>query len=264
MGGTSEAGPIAEAIAAEGFSVLVSMATDTPLAHPPSSAIELRQGRLDVEQLSALIAERGITALVDAAHPFAMDAHRTAEQAAANVGIPYLHWLREESALVAHPNLHFAQGHEQAAQLASGLQRPILLTVGSRNLVPYVRAARIGGLPIFARVLPGEESEEACRIAGLHDSEIIRARGPFTVEDTRFLLRSLAIGTLVTKESGPAGGVPEKLEAAIGSQCHVVVVQRAVFAERNLYRTIAQLTSALIGLHSVRAQSPRSQSRSSS
>jgi precorrin-6A/cobalt-precorrin-6A reductase len=174
-----------------------------------------------------------------------VEAHKAAKQAAQNARIPYLHWLREESDLTGFPNLHQATDHQAAAQMAVAFRQPILLTVGSRNVAPYATAARAANLPIYARVLPCQESEESCRLAGLHDAEVIAARGPFTAEDTFELLCSLKIGTLVTKESGNSGGVPEKLEAATRANCNVVIVQRAAFEEPNLCHTLDELITML-------------------
>lgn len=249
MGGTSESATIAQAIADAGLSVLVSMATDVPLTLPSCRNIETRRGRLSLEQLIDLIGERGITALVDAAHPYALEAHKTARAAAQHASIPYIHWLRPESDLSSFANLRFAANHDEAARLAVGLRRPILLTIGSRNLSPYVCAARAANVAMYARVLPCSESVEACHVAGLRVSEVVAARGPFTVEDTLLLLRSLQIGTLVTKESGEAGGVPEKLEAATRAECNVVVVQRASFDERDLCRTLDEMIYKLRSCH---------------
>jgi precorrin-6A/cobalt-precorrin-6A reductase len=249
MGGTSESAMIAEMIADAGFSVLVSMATEVPLLLPSRTGVESRRGRLNLEQLGELIVARGVTAIVDAAHPFAMDAHGTAERAAELAHIPYIHWLRDGTDFTELPNLHVALDHQGAARIAVGLKLPILLTIGSRNLVCYVRAARAAKLRVYARVLPVGESEDACRDAGLQDGEVISARGPFTVEDTQSLLQSLKVGTLVTKDSGRAGGVPEKIEAASREHCNVVVVKRANFDGKNVCRTLGEIVSALQSTH---------------
>jgi precorrin-6A/cobalt-precorrin-6A reductase len=249
LGGTGESARIAEAIRDAGLSVLVSMATEIPLALPSGPGIESRRGRLNLEQLVRLIEEIEITALVDAAHPFAAEAHKTAMQAAQRTNIPYLHWLRDESDLSGYSNLHMAADHQSAAQMAATLRRPILLTIGSRNLLPYVHAARGAALPVYARVLPCQESEESCRLAGLDKSKVIAARGPFAVEDTLVLLRGLEIGTLVTKESGRVGGVAEKLEAATRAKCNVVIVQRTAFNEGHVYRTFDALIGMLTSYH---------------
>jgi len=249
MGGTSESFMIAKAIGDAGFPVLVSMATDIPLTLPGGQNIETRHGRLNLEQMIALIGERRISTLVDSAHPYAIRTHETAKLAAQHASIPYIHWLRAESDLSSFTNIHMAANHEEAAQAAVDLQRPILLTIGSRNILPYIRAARAAKLAIYARVLPCSESENACRSAGLSKSRVIAARGPFTVEDTLLLLRSWKIGTLVTKESGEAGGVGEKLEAATREGCAVIVVKRASFSGEDSCGTLSELIGRLSSCH---------------
>jgi precorrin-6A/cobalt-precorrin-6A reductase len=77
-----------------------------------------------------------------------------------------------------------------------------------------------------ARVLPHGESLEACRKAGIPADSVIAGRGPFSVEENREAIRRFSIGVLVTKDSGNAGGVREKLEAARLERCRVVIVRR--------------------------------------
>ena len=66
---------------------------------------------------------------------------------------------------------------------------------------------------------------------------IVAGRGPFSLEENRRQIRAFGIGTLVTKDSGRAGGVREKLAAARAEGCRVVVLRRppaepaAAFAE---------------------------------
>jgi precorrin-6A/cobalt-precorrin-6A reductase len=97
---------------------------------------------------------------------------------------------------------------------------------GSRNLTPYADEARATGIPLIIRALPGPESREACAKAGVPPSEVITGRGPFTLEETLDVIRRHQIGVLVTKDSGKAGGVTQKLEAARMTNCEVVVVAR--------------------------------------
>ena len=244
MGGTSESFTIAKAIADAGFPVLVSMATDIPLTLPAGRNIETRHGRLNLEQMIALIGERRISTLVDSAHPYALRTHETAKLAAKRASIPYIHWLRAESDLSTFTNIRMAANHDEAAHMAVDLQRPILLTIGSRNILPYIRAARAAKLAIYARVLPCSESEKACPSAGLSKSRGIPPAALLLLK-TLLLLRSWKIGTLVTKESGEAGGVKEKLEAATRAGCAVIVVKRALFSSEDSYGTLSELIGRL-------------------
>jgi precorrin-6A/cobalt-precorrin-6A reductase len=139
----------------------------------------------------------------------------------------------------------FAPNHEEAARAACAFGKPILLTIGIRNLAPYVFEGKRAGLRIVARVLPVEASLEACREAGLADDSIIRARGPFSVEENRAALRRHGIGVLVTKDSGEAGGAPEKVEAANLEGCETIVVERPEPCSDKRYQKSGELIAAL-------------------
>jgi precorrin-6A/cobalt-precorrin-6A reductase len=251
LGGTSELSAIATALAEAGFAVLVSTATDEPLEMAPHPNIERRSGRLDASAMLALVAAKGIRAIVDATHPYATAAHATAAQAARQAGIPCIRFARE-GGIAPGEGVHFTADHEQAAVLAFSFGKPVLLTTGANHLAPYARVATRSGLPLVARVLPRAESIEACHQAGIADDNIIAARGPFTVEQNLQQIRRYGIGVLVTKDSGPAGGVEAKLEAARQEHCKVIVVARPAPPAEHGATTVGQLLQSIKrceGLH---------------
>lgn len=96
IGGTSETAPLASGLAEAGYAVLVSMATAAPLAIGDHPRISRRAGRLDEEGMVALGKEKGIRAIVDAAHPYAEVVHAAAHNAAKRLGIPCLVFRRPE------------------------------------------------------------------------------------------------------------------------------------------------------------------------
>ena len=221
------------------------MATEVPLAMHDLPGIRLRRGRLNRDELTALLRQHSIVALVDATHPFALQAHETAVAAARGAGVLYLRWLRPPSDLSGSPHLHFADDHQEAARFAVTFAQPILLTIGSKNLQPYVSESRRAGLSLFARVLPCDEARLACREAALDPEDVLYARGPFSTDDTLRLLRERHIGVLVTKESGAAGGVPEKLQACAIAGCACIVVRRAGSAPTSGCSSISELLAML-------------------
>ena len=97
IGGTSETAPLASGLAEVGYAVLVSMATDALLDIGDHPRISRRAGRLDEEGMVALGKEKGIRAIVDAAHPYAVAAHAAAHSAAKRLGIPCLVFRRPEA-----------------------------------------------------------------------------------------------------------------------------------------------------------------------
>ena len=143
IGGTSETAPLATGLAAEGFEVLVSTATDAPLAIGDHPRISRREGRLDEAGMVALAREKGIRVIVDAAHPYAVTAHAAAVNAARRLGIPCLVFRRPE-ALPAESGRHgegdppqasgrndsFAADHTEVASRANddGHQDPPIRT----------------------------------------------------------------------------------------------------------------------------------------
>jgi len=244
LGGTSETAPLAVKLATAGYQVLVSTATDAALAVGDHTAIRRRCGRLDRDQFAALIDRQRMMAVIDATHPYARDVHQAARDAAAHSQRPYLRYQRQ--ALVeASGAVVTARDHDEAAQLACADGRPVLLTTGSRHLAPYVAAAQRHGVELYARMLNHPEAVAACEQAGLADNGRIFGRGPFSLEQNRALIRHYHIGVLVTKDSGLAGGVAEKLAAARLEQCRVIVVQRPDETTDNTFDDMDRLVAAL-------------------
>lgn len=225
FGGTSETASIASALATAGFKVLVSTATDAPLDVGDHPNISRRSGKLSLDQMVRLVNERGVIAIVDASHPYAASVQANARGVADRLKIPYLSWVRppiqELNSLIS-----LVPDHDTAAKVAFAFGLPVLLTTGSRNLKPYVREANETGTRLVVRVLSHPSSMEACRKAGVSEDNIISGRGPFSTQENLSIIKQFDIGVLVTKDSGVAGGVPEKLDAARLAGCRVVLVQR--------------------------------------
>ncbi len=225
VGGTSETAPIASALAIAGFKVLVSTATDVPLNVGDHPNISRRSGKLDRDLMVQLVNERGVIAIVDASHPYAASIRANAREVADQLKIPYLSFVRpplpEQDRLIIS-----VSDHDAAAKVAFTFGQPVLLTTGSRNLEPYVHEANETGTRLVVRVLSHPSSMGSCRKAGISDDNIVSGRGPFSIEENMSIIKQFGVGVLVTKESGVAGGVPEKLEAARLAGCRVVLIQR--------------------------------------
>lgn len=247
LGGTSETAALAAALAAAGHTVVVSTATEAPLELPDHPLVRRRRGRLDAAAMAAFLRDSGSTALVDAAHPYAVEAHANAEQAARAAAIPYFRWHRAETGLDGLEGVAVAGNHEEAARTAFSYGHTVLLTVGSRNLEPYAREAARTGLGVFARVLPLEESLEYCRRVGLPEAAILAARGPFSVKENRAAIRLAGAGTVVTKDGGIEGGLPAKIEAARIEGCRLVAIRRPLVSipGAEVFRCIATLVRVL-------------------
>jgi precorrin-6A/cobalt-precorrin-6A reductase len=225
LGGTAETAPLARQLVQQGFRVLGSTATGIPLAIPPHPGITARQGTLDEYGMGEVIRTTGIRAIVDCTHPYADGIHRTAGQVAARLSIPCFSFIRPSGIKKGDPVV-YAANHQEAASLAFSFRCPVLLTTGIRNLAPYVREATVAKTRLVVRILPGPDSLTACRAHGIADENIIACRGPFSIEENRAAIREFAIGVLIAKDSGQAGGTPEKVDAAGQEGCRIIIVQR--------------------------------------
>lgn len=249
MGGTSETSLLAVNLARAGYRVLVSCATQIDLDVGSHPNITLRRGPMDAGEIYALLKARGIALIVDAAHPYATSAHNAAREAARLVAIPYLAYIRPADAAYTGAEIIYAADHNEAAKAAFAANKSVLLTTGSRNLAPYAGEAKRINIPLIVRVLPEESSLEACRAAGIPEDRIIAARGPFSLEENLDVIRRFAVGVLVTKDSGQAGGVREKMEAARREGCAVVVVQRPATPSAPSFSDPSLLLEHIISIH---------------
>lgn len=247
LGGTSETAHLALAMAFMGHKVLVSTATDVDLDIGSHPNIMRRTGILDRAGMSKLVRRVGIRAIVDASHPYAVEARANAREAARDLNLPYLSWVRPPAVPPGFP-VHGAKDHQAAAQIAFSFGTPVFLTTGSKKLETYARRARERGLPLVVRVLPRVESMQACKVAGIPRDHVILGRGPFSVDENLEVIRRFHIGVIVTKDSGVAGGIPAKLEAARLGSCQVVVVQRPEHVLAIQYRSIPELLRAISAL----------------
>lgn len=246
LGGTTEAFPIANALSDEGYSVLLSTATDLEPRGGFPAGVERTIGMLDDAGMAQLISRRGIRAVVDATHPYAAAASENAWHACRRTNTPYVAWERP-GGVADGPNVHRAGNHEAGAALACSFGRPVLLTIGVRNLAPYVSMAGKSKTKLVARVLDTPESVAACRKAGLGPAEIVCATGPFSVTENLSLIQKHSIGVLVTKDSGDAGGVGAKVAAARKAGCRIVVIERSERPQPG-FSTISELLAAINAL----------------
>ncbi|MHB9149358.1 MAG: cobyric acid synthase [Thermoleophilia bacterium] len=242
IGGTGDSREVARALGAAGFAVLLSVATDYGEDLAADDAAVVRSGALDVAGMAELAA--GCIAVVDASHPFARTVTETARAAAEQAGVAYLRFERPGASSTESAVL--CESADDAARMAvavAGAGGTVLLTVGSRTLSVYATACREAGVRCVARVLPVPDSLSACEAAGLPPADVIAMQGPTSTELDASLLRHLGAAVLVTKDSGAAGGVPEKLEAARLAGATAIVVARPDEATPDAVRSADEMVS---------------------
>ncbi len=188
---------------------------------------DVHVGRMDEAGIRNFIKAKGEPSdfyVVDATHPYAAEATANIKRTAESLGCSYIRVIRDGSKdLPAGAAIY--SDIEKCAALIGGTSGNILLTTGSKELASYCQNADEGAVKrTYVRVLPTRESIDMCREQGIETDHIIAMQGPFGRELNEVLIRRYSIKHLITKDSGAAGGMREKTEAASsqGVQLHVI------------------------------------------
>lgn len=243
IGGTTEANLAARRLTEAGFAVTVSVATSLG-ARPAAvaSGREAEAGPKQAAEICQRAAELGAAAIIDCSHPFAHLVSTEASNAAQKSGLPYFRFCR--SPFEVSGDLVTSVGSwAEAVTYLQGRPGRALLTVGTRNLEPFMNA----GIDFIARILPVAASLAECVRLDIGPERIIAAHPPFSAGFNRACIRHAGASVLVTKESGLEGGLPEKAEAAALEGIELLVVARPPEPEaiHDLEQLVASLRKAV-------------------
>ncbi len=236
FGGTTEGRTVAERLLAEGVPCTVCVATQYgEEVLQPHPLMTVHSGRLDRVGMTQMMLEGHFSCVIDATHPHAQLVSGEIRAACEQTGLTCLRLQREDAdaqsdgsgTAVADSNdlsCVYVNDVEEAGAFLSSRPGRILVTTGSKELVRFTRAL---GDPsrITARVLPAQESLHACAEAGLAGKQIFAMQGPFGTDMNCALIRHAEASWLLTKQTGAAGGYPEKIEAVRKCGIRAVVVR---------------------------------------
>jgi precorrin-6A/cobalt-precorrin-6A reductase len=231
LGGTSEARALAARLAGQpGVRVISSLAGR--VRDPALPAGEVRVGGFGgAAGLADWARAEGVDAVVDATHPFAETISAHAVAACARTGLPLLRLTRPGWQPQPGDDWHQAGSLAEAAAILPSLGQRVFLTTGRQGLSAFA-APPFAAPPCAAP--PCATQPEIWFLIRCVDPpsgampanrEVLLARGPYTRDAERTLMRRFAIDVLVTKNSG--GSLTEgKLAAARDLGIPVVVVRR--------------------------------------
>ncbi|MFE6359183.1 cobalt-precorrin-6A reductase [Streptomyces sp. NPDC057806] len=221
LGGTTEARELAAVLTAlPGLRVTTSLAGR--VQRPGAVTGEVRIGGFGgVEGLANWLREERVDALVDATHPFAASITANAARAAAATGVPAVVLRRPGWQPGPEDRWHPVDSLDGAAELLPSLGRRVFLTTGRLGLAAF---ASLTELHFVVRSVEPPAPPLPPR------TEVLLARGPFTVADETALLLGHCVDVLVTKDSG-GQATAAKLTAARHLALPVVVVRRPPLPE---------------------------------
>jgi precorrin-6A/cobalt-precorrin-6A reductase len=180
---------------------------------------------MDYKMMIDVMQKDGVTKVIDATHPYAVNVSENIKKATTELGIPLeVMPQREELGGKMAELVTIANNYNDAAEILKTTQGNILLTIGSRNIDTFVEA--IDKNRLVARVLPTSDVLLKCETLGILPKNIIAMQGPFKAEMNKAIYESYQIRHMVTKDSGKIGGIEEKILPAIEKGINVIVIKR--------------------------------------
>lgn len=245
FGGTTEGRELAVFCAENHIPADVCVATGYGASVlPVSEFITIRAGRLDCDGIRLYIKERNTVVAVDATHPYAEEVTKNIKSACAETGVAYYRLLREEA------DVSYGIRVRDMAELTAVLNSSdnvVLSTLGSKEAAGLTAVNNFSDR-IWIRALPDEKIRKLCTDMGYDENKLILEKGPFTIEQNTEHIRRSGAETVITKESGKAGGYAEKAEAA--RICGVQLITLARPYEEGYSQ--AEITDILLNLHTKR------------
>ena len=239
LGGTGEARALAGALhdGAGGDGVRVISTLAGRVAHPRLPHGEVRVGGFGGPAgLAAYLRAEGVTAVVDATHPFAERMSWSAHEACAATQTSLLRLERAPFARDPAIDWREVACLDEAAALLPAAGRRVFLTTGRQGLAAFRAVA--GAFFLVRCVDPPDPA------ALPPDHEVRLDRGPYDLAGELALIDRHALDVLVTKDSGGAL-TAAKLAAARERGLPVIVVARP---PRPAAETVAGVEQALAWL----------------
>ncbi|MEG0254150.1 MAG: precorrin-6A reductase [Vagococcus sp.] len=241
LGGTSDSLNIASTLEKKGYDICFSVVSDYGEQLAKVKVSKVTKGRMDQEQMAQFVLDHQVNLILDATHPFASIVSKTAIKAAEQSKVPY---IRYERPRVDMDHAVKVSSNADACQwVKENVSGTVYLTTGSKTLKFFRDELSLDNL--VARVLPTAEVLVETEKLGFQAHQIEGIRGPFSVEMNKALITKNNAQVMITKESGIAGGILEKIEACheLGIPC--VVITREEISYPKLFNETTELYKCL-------------------
>lgn len=211
MAGTSDGKSLARSLQQMGYPVMVTVTTGYGKTLAQDEGLNVVTGALDKTGIIKLINDCKADWVLDATHPYAVQASVNAMGASEETGVPYIRYERPRSSIQTSGVETYATV-EALCQAVENEPGNILLTIGSNHIHHFGNLRN--SERIYVRILPVPAQVSKAADAGFRPNRILAMQGPFSEAFNSALIRQWDISALVTKDSASAGGFQDKISAA--------------------------------------------------
>ena len=178
-------------------------------------------GAMSADDIVAFCKEHEVGCIVDAAHPFAENLHKTIDEARRALGIPV---IRLQRVFPEHiKGVTYCSDYEDAiAKMQEAKVKKLLALTGVNTINKLKRSNAI------FRILNRPESIALAKFSGLANDQLIFYNESLeipSVEDEEKVMVEVGCDAIITKESGESGGFEVKVKAALELGLKVFVVE---------------------------------------
>ncbi len=197
-------------------------------------------GAMDAAAMTAFCQQHDIRLMVDAAHPFASQLHKTIAQVAASIGIPVIRYER-----LYPPRDSSFTWIDDYSQVPTNIHT-LLATTGVQS-ISKLKWLESLGVKVIYRILNRESSLQLAYEQGVTDDQLCFYEDELLPD----------AGAILLKESGVSGGFNEKIAAAKEKDMRIIVLKRphlsfdhTVNGPYGLRRAVEKLLPEFYPLHS--------------
>lgn len=183
-------------------------------------------GAMEKDRMEQFCIENGIKLIVDAAHPFAEQLHKTIYEISLKSGIQVIRYERNFGD--RNKNVIWCSSYKEAVgrMVSDGVESLLALT--GVNTIPKLEGYwKSGERECIFRVLDRDESREKAALAGFPKEKLVF----FEYGQERQLIEEINPDAIITKESGDSGYFNEKVNAALDLGIKVYAVMRPQLPE---------------------------------
>ena len=223
FGGTTEGRQLCEECIRNNIPAYVSVTTEYGAELlDKSGCVTVLTGRKNAAEMSDLIKKNAVELVIDATHPYAVEATENIKKACAECNAEYVRVKRESGR--DDYGIYF-ENVQSATEYLNNTSGKILFTTGSKELWKFSSISDFSER-CAVRVLPAEGIVSQCIQLGIKPENIIALKGPFTKNQNIAHIKKYGADFFVTKESGRNGGFEEKAAAAKECAVKLVVISR--------------------------------------
>lgn len=231
FGGTTEGRQLADFCGQRGIRCAVCVVSSYgEELLPETEWVRRETGARTAEEMAKLLGRLRPALVLDATHPYAVQASENIRLACEKTGLDCLRVVRQSEAAAGAageqaPQIRYVRDAAEAAEALAGTRGPVFVTTGSKELEAFARLENWQER-IYVRVLPDSRVLAQCEAMGFARGHVIAMQGPFSADLNAAMMQAVQAAYLVTKESGATGGFAEKMEAAARLGIPAVVIGR--------------------------------------